>query len=109
MPIFRIDPFSSHYLRFVQVLFPNDGLVMLLARVIGILGPIDIEMLENGQETHKYFTEDYDLYFINEVCLRHCSPYIIRILDLASAYITILLFKQSVEETAVFLVVEYAT
>ncbi|GFY84486.1 protein kinase superfamily protein [Actinidia rufa] len=49
-----------------EVLFPNDGLVMLLARLIGILGPIDMEMLENGQETHKYFTEDYDLYFINE-------------------------------------------
>ncbi|XP_057476831.1 uncharacterized protein LOC130764545 [Actinidia eriantha] len=49
-----------------EVLFPNDGLVMLLARVIGILGPIDMEMLEKGEETHKYFTEDYDLYFINE-------------------------------------------
>ncbi|KAI3778025.1 hypothetical protein L2E82_06988 [Cichorium intybus] len=49
-----------------DVLFPNDALVILLARVIGMLGPIDIEMLENGQETHKYFTEDFDLYQINE-------------------------------------------
>ncbi|KAK9159081.1 hypothetical protein Scep_005655 [Stephania cephalantha] len=50
-----------------DVLFPNDGLVMLLARIIGMLGPIDMEMLENGQETHKYFTKEYDLYYLNEV------------------------------------------
>ncbi|KAK1415498.1 hypothetical protein QVD17_31280 [Tagetes erecta] len=49
-----------------DVLFPNDELVILLARVIGMLGPIDIEMLENGQETDKYFTQDFDLYHINE-------------------------------------------
>lgn len=49
-----------------EVLFPNDVLVMLLARMIGILGPIDMDMLAKGQETHKYFTEDYDLYLINE-------------------------------------------
>ncbi|KAK9063362.1 hypothetical protein SSX86_017232 [Deinandra increscens subsp. villosa] len=49
-----------------DVLFPNDELVILLARVIGMLGPIDIEMLENGQETDKYFTKDFDLYRINE-------------------------------------------
>ena len=82
---------------------------MLLARVIGILGPIDMEMLEKGEETHKYFTEDYDLYFINEVCFLRCSLCIIRIQDLASTYITILLFKQYAEEKAAFSVVEYAT
>ncbi|XP_076918956.1 serine/threonine-protein kinase ppk15-like [Bidens hawaiensis] len=49
-----------------DVLFPNDEVVILLARVIGMLGPIDIEMLENGQETDKYFTKDFDLYHINE-------------------------------------------
>lgn len=42
---------------------------MLLARVIGMLGPVDMDMLERGQETQKYFTKDYDLYHINEVCL----------------------------------------
>lgn len=42
---------------------------MLLARVIGMLGPVDVDMLERGQETQKYFTKDYDLYHINEVCL----------------------------------------
>lgn len=51
------------------MLFPNEAVVMLLARVIGMLGPIDKDMLERGQETHKYFTKDYDLYHINEVCL----------------------------------------
>ncbi|MCD7468588.1 hypothetical protein HAX54_006948 [Datura stramonium] len=49
-----------------EVLFPNEAVVMLLARVIGMLGPIDMDMLERGQETHKYFTKDYDLYHINE-------------------------------------------
>lgn len=42
---------------------------MILARMIGILGPIDEEMLALGQETNKYFTEKYDLYHINEVSL----------------------------------------
>jgi hypothetical protein len=50
-----------------QVLFPNDSAVMILARMTGMLGPIDLEMLEQGQETHKYFTNEYDLYHINEV------------------------------------------
>ncbi|GFQ07255.1 dual specificity protein kinase pom1 [Phtheirospermum japonicum] len=45
-----------------EVLFPNEGIVMLLARMIGVIGPIDIEMLRKGQETHKYFTKEYDLY-----------------------------------------------
>lgn len=48
------------------MLFPNDAIVMILARMIGMLGPIDQEMLEQGQETPKYFTEEYDLYYINE-------------------------------------------
>ncbi|KAL9365211.1 hypothetical protein Peur_043084 [Populus x canadensis] len=49
-----------------EVLFPNDAVVMILTRMIGMLGPIDPEMLETGQETHKYFTEEYDLYHLNE-------------------------------------------
>ena len=51
------------------MLFPNDAVVIILARMVGMLGPIDQEMLENGQETYKYFTKEYDLYHINEVCL----------------------------------------
>ncbi|KAL7214771.1 hypothetical protein ACSBR1_027038 [Camellia fascicularis] len=34
-------------------LFPNDALVVLLARMIGMLGPIDLEMLVRGQETQE--------------------------------------------------------
>ncbi|KAL8161029.1 hypothetical protein V2J09_012518 [Rumex salicifolius] len=49
-----------------EVLFPNDAVVMLLARVIGLLGPIDLEMLLRGQETNKYFTKELDLYYVDE-------------------------------------------
>ncbi|GAV64902.1 Pkinase domain-containing protein [Cephalotus follicularis] len=49
-----------------EVLFPNDAIVVILARMIGMLGPIDLNMLVMGQETDKYFTKEYDLYFINE-------------------------------------------
>ncbi|CAK9135792.1 unnamed protein product [Ilex paraguariensis] len=49
-----------------EVLLPNEAIVMLLARMIGMLGPIDEDMLMRGQETYKYFTKDYDLYLINE-------------------------------------------
>lgn len=49
-----------------EVLFPNEEIVMLLGRVIGMFGLIDMEMLLTGQETHKYFTREYDLYHIIE-------------------------------------------
>ncbi|KAL5799618.1 hypothetical protein ACOSQ4_032502 [Xanthoceras sorbifolium] len=49
-----------------EVLFPNDAVVMILARIAGMLGPIDLEMLVSGQETYKYFTKEYDLYYVNE-------------------------------------------
>ncbi|KAI7741055.1 hypothetical protein M8C21_006934, partial [Ambrosia artemisiifolia] len=49
-----------------DVLFPNDEIVFLLARVIGMIGPIDFDMLQRGQETSKYFTDEFDLYRINE-------------------------------------------
>ncbi|XP_054793288.1 uncharacterized protein LOC129298853 isoform X3 [Prosopis cineraria] len=39
---------------------------MILARMIGMLGPIDLEMLVKGQETHKYFTKEFDIYYVNE-------------------------------------------
>ena len=48
---------------------------MILARMIGMLGPIDLEMLERGQEAHKYFSEEFDLYHINEVEL--LQPYLL--------------------------------
>ncbi|XP_071707564.1 uncharacterized protein [Rutidosis leptorrhynchoides] len=49
-----------------DVLFPNEEVVFLLARVIGMLGPIDTDMLIRGQETDKYFTDEFDLYYINK-------------------------------------------
>ncbi|KAJ4978980.1 hypothetical protein NE237_009760 [Protea cynaroides] len=49
-----------------DVLFPNDALVFILTRMIGMFGPIDMEMLVMGQETYKYFTKEYDLYHVNE-------------------------------------------
>ncbi|CAK8538313.1 unnamed protein product [Lathyrus sativus] len=49
-----------------EVLFPNDAVVMILARMVGMFGPFDMEMLVKGQETHKYFTKEYDIYFVNE-------------------------------------------
>lgn len=55
------------------MLFPNDSLVLLLARMVGMFGPIDMEMLVRGQETYKYFTSDYDLYHNNEVQLQSHS------------------------------------
>ncbi|GJN17263.1 hypothetical protein PR202_gb04318 [Eleusine coracana subsp. coracana] len=50
----------------IQVLFPNEPVSIMLAQMIGIIGPIDMEMLELGQEAHKYFTDDYDLFTKNE-------------------------------------------
>lgn len=35
--------------------------------MIGMLGPIDLRMLLRGQETAKYFTKEYDLYYVDEV------------------------------------------
>ncbi|XP_026415454.1 serine/threonine-protein kinase ppk15-like isoform X2 [Papaver somniferum] len=49
-----------------EVLLPNEALVVLLSRIIGMFGLPDMEMLVKGQETHKYFTKEYDLYHMNE-------------------------------------------
>ncbi|KAK4790545.1 hypothetical protein SAY86_017849 [Trapa natans] len=53
-----------------EVLFPNEAVVMILARMIRILGPIDLKMVLRRQETAKFFTEEHDLSYINEVTLR---------------------------------------
>ena len=53
---------------FGQVLFQNDSLATLLARVVGILGPIDPEVLAKGRDTYKYFTKNHMLYERNQVC-----------------------------------------
>ncbi|XP_040380311.1 uncharacterized protein LOC102718271 [Oryza brachyantha] len=49
-----------------EVLFPNESVQIILARMMGTIGPIDTEMLALGQDTQKYFTEDHDLFHRNE-------------------------------------------
>jgi hypothetical protein len=56
------------HLLLCQVLFQNDSLATLLARVVGILGPMDPAMLARGKDTHKYFTKANMLYERNQVC-----------------------------------------
>lgn len=61
---------------FVQVLFQNDSLATLLARVVGILGPIDLELLAKGRDTHKFFTKNHMLYERNQVQMQFVwSPF----------------------------------
>ncbi|KAL3642273.1 hypothetical protein CASFOL_013088 [Castilleja foliolosa] len=49
-----------------NVLFQNDSSATLLARVIGIIGPIQLEMLAKGKDTYKYFTKNHMLYERNQ-------------------------------------------
>lgn len=49
-----------------NVLFQNDSPATLLARVIGIIGPIDQAMLAKGRDTYKYFTKNHMLYERNQ-------------------------------------------
>ncbi|EEF34685.1 ATP binding protein, putative [Ricinus communis] len=49
-----------------NVLFQNDSPATLLARVIGIIGPIDQVMLAKGRDTYKYFTKNHMVYERNQ-------------------------------------------
>ncbi|KAL6583694.1 hypothetical protein OROMI_002983 [Orobanche minor] len=49
-----------------NVLFQNDSPATLLARIIGIIGPIELEMLTKGRDTYKYFTKNHMLYERNQ-------------------------------------------
>ncbi|KAL9224350.1 hypothetical protein vseg_000393 [Gypsophila vaccaria] len=49
-----------------NVLFQNDSPATLLARVIGIIAPIDQGMLAKGRDTYKYFTKNHMLYERNQ-------------------------------------------
>ncbi|KAL3835290.1 hypothetical protein ACJIZ3_010026 [Penstemon smallii] len=49
-----------------NVLFQNDSPATLLARVIGIIGQIEQEMLAKGRDTNKYFTKNHMLYERNQ-------------------------------------------
>jgi len=45
-----------------KVLFHNESIPTLLARVIGILGNFDEEMLRVGRCVNKYFTKNFSLF-----------------------------------------------
>lgn len=45
-----------------KVLFQNESISTLLARIIGILGPFSDEMLQNGRCVYKYFTKSKALF-----------------------------------------------
>ncbi|KAF8111329.1 hypothetical protein N665_0076s0306 [Sinapis alba] len=49
-----------------NVLFQNDSPASLLAKVMGIIGCIDHEMLRKGRDSHKYFTKKRMLYERNQ-------------------------------------------
>ncbi|KAA8541416.1 hypothetical protein F0562_025379 [Nyssa sinensis] len=49
-----------------NVLFQNDSPATLLARVIGIIGSVDQDMLAKGRDTYKYFTKNHMLYERNQ-------------------------------------------
>ncbi|KAG8378655.1 hypothetical protein BUALT_Bualt07G0007900 [Buddleja alternifolia] len=49
-----------------NVLFQNDSPATLIARVIGIIGPIEQDMLAKGRDTYKYFTKNHMLYERNQ-------------------------------------------
>ncbi|XP_022726189.1 uncharacterized protein LOC111282387 [Durio zibethinus] len=49
-----------------NVLFQNDSPATLLARVIGIIGPIEQDMLAKGRDTYKFFTKNHMLYERNQ-------------------------------------------
>ncbi|WOL09467.1 hypothetical protein Cni_G18220 [Canna indica] len=49
-----------------NILLQNDSPATLLARVMGITGPIDQEMLAMGRDTYKYFTKSHMLYERNQ-------------------------------------------
>ncbi|KAJ7970211.1 Kinase family protein [Quillaja saponaria] len=49
-----------------NVLFQNNSPATLLARVIGIISPIDQSMLAKGRDTYKYFTKNHMLYERNQ-------------------------------------------
>jgi len=50
-----------------RVIFQNYSVVTLLARIIGIIGPIPEGMMQKGNFVNKYFTEEGELYENTEV------------------------------------------
>jgi len=50
-----------------RVIFQNYSVVTLLARIIGIIGPIPSYMMQSGNFVNKYFTEEGELYENTEI------------------------------------------
>jgi len=50
-----------------RVIFQNYSVVTLLARIIGIIGPIPLYMMQKGAFVDKYFSEDGELYENTEI------------------------------------------
>ncbi|KAK4394903.1 DYRK-family kinase pom1 [Sesamum angolense] len=61
-------PLAASWQNFAQAMFSFKMIspATLLARVIGIIGPIEQEMLAKGRDTYKYFTKNHMLYERNQ-------------------------------------------
>ena len=57
-----------------EVLFQNDSVQTLLARVVGILGPVPQRLLATGRHVHKFFTPDGVVYEENDEGLGFLYP-----------------------------------
>eukprot|EP01128_Nolandella_sp_AFSM9_P004536 TRINITY_DN2048_c0_g1_i1.p1 TRINITY_DN2048_c0_g1~~TRINITY_DN2048_c0_g1_i1.p1 ORF type:complete len:896 (-),score=188.53 TRINITY_DN2048_c0_g1_i1:165-2720(-) len=49
-----------------KVLFQNDSVATLLARVHGTIGPVPSALIKRGRYAHKYYTDDYRLFEANK-------------------------------------------
>jgi serine/threonine protein kinase len=45
-----------------RVLFQNESVPTMLARMQGVLGPFDEAYLARGKLTHRFFTKSFQLY-----------------------------------------------
>jgi len=52
-----------------RVIFQNYSVVTLLARIMGIMGPIPPYMMQTGNFVEKYFTDDGELYENTEIII----------------------------------------
>ena len=82
----------------VQVLFQNDSPATLLARVIGIIAPIDQSMLAKGRDTYKYFTKNHMLYERNQVKVVFLGYYFVQFLEIE--YLLLTKKKKKIEYSA---------
>ena len=84
----------------VQVLFQNDSPATLLARVMGIIAPIDQSMLAKGRDTYKYFTKNHMLYERNQVKVVFLGYYLVQFLEIEYLLLTKKRKKKEIEYSA---------